>query len=256
MIEHMGFLPICAVVEHGGAAPSDPAELERMWHELSVLEGSPPSQAETPFIAPALDYESDDVPRGSARISVAGPAEQWGVTELRIDGPSHGNPFVDVELSAEFASEDARHMTVGGFYDGEGTYRIRFQAPSAGAWTYVTASTARSLDGLRGAFQVGPPGPGNHGPVEVADRFHFAYRDGTRFLPFGTTAYAWTHQPAALQERTLADPGQLAFPQAPDVRVPEVVPLQHERARKVPVCPGRSRGLGLHSFRPAILPPP
>jgi hypothetical protein len=123
---------------------------------------------------------------------------------LTIDGPSHGNPFVDVELSAEFTGEDARHLTVGGFYDGDGTYRIRFQAPSAGTWTYVTTSTARSLEGLRGAFEVKPPGPGNHGPVEVADRFHFAYRDGTRFLPFGTTAYAWTHQPAALQERTLA----------------------------------------------------
>ena len=102
VIEHMGFLPIRAVVEQGSAASSDPAELERMWHELAVLEGSPPSQAETPFIAPALDYESEDVRRGSARIGAAGPAEQWGVTELTIDGPSHGNPFVDVELSAEF----------------------------------------------------------------------------------------------------------------------------------------------------------
>ena len=183
VIAHMGFLPLGAVVEHGGAASSDPAELDRMWQELSVLDGSPPDQAEMPFIAPALDYETADVPRGSARISVAGPAEQWGVTELIIDGPSHGNPFVDVELSAGFTGEDGRHLSAGGFYDGEGIYRIRFQAPSAGTWTYVTTSTARSLDGLRGAVQVGPPGPGNHGPVEVADRFHFAYRDGTRFLP-------------------------------------------------------------------------
>ena len=45
VIAHMGFLPIRTVVEQGGAAPTDPAELERMWHELAVLEGSPPSQA-------------------------------------------------------------------------------------------------------------------------------------------------------------------------------------------------------------------
>ena len=204
VIAHMGFLPLGAVVEHGGAASSDPAELDQMWQELSVLDGGPPGQAEMPFIAPALDYETDDVPRGSAPVSLAGPAEQWGVTELIIDGPSHGNPFVDVELSAGFTGEDGRHLSAGGFYDGEGIYRIRFQAPSAGTWTYVTTSTARSLDGLRGAVQVGPPGPGNHGPVEVADRFHFAYRDGTRFPPIGTTAYAWTHQGAALEERTLA----------------------------------------------------
>jgi hypothetical protein len=204
MIEHMGFLPICTVVERGSGAWSSPAGLEKMWHELELLEGSPPSRAEAPIIEPAIDYESQDVRRGSARIGAAGPAEQWGITELTIAGPSHGNPFVDVELSAEFTSEGARHISVGGFYDGGGTYRIRFQAPSAGAWTYVTTSTARSLDGLRGTVQVTPPGPRNHGPVEVADRFHFAHRDGTRFLPVGTTAYAWTHQRAALQERTLA----------------------------------------------------
>ena len=204
MIEHMGFLPICTVVERGSGAWSNPAGLEKMWHELGLLESSPPSRAEAPIIEPALDYESQDVRRGSARIGAAGPAEQWGITELTIAGPSHGNPFVDVELSAEFTSEGARPISVGGFYDGGGTYRIRFQAPSAGAWTYVTTSTARSLDGLRGTVQVTPPGPRNHGPVEVADRFHFAHRDGTRFLPVGTTAYAWTHQRAALQERTLA----------------------------------------------------
>jgi hypothetical protein len=204
MIEHMGFLPFRAVVERGSAASSDPAGLEKMWHELELLEGSPRSPAEAPFIEPALDYEPADVRRGSARISPVGPAEQWGITELTISGPSHGNPFVDVELSAEFTSEAARHISVGGFYDGDGTYRIRFQAPSAGTWTYVTTSTARSLDGLRGTFQVRPPGSRNHGPVGVTDRFHFAYRDGTRFLPIGTTAYAWTHQPAALEERTLA----------------------------------------------------
>ena len=158
---------------------------------------------EAPFIEPALDYEPEDVRRGSARIGPVGPTEQWGITELTIKGPSHGNPFVDVELSAEFTSEGAPPVSVGGFYDGDGTYRIRFQAPSAGTWTYVTTSTARSLDSLRGAFQVRPPGPRNHGPVGVADRFHFAYRDGTRFLPIGTTAYAWTHQ-AALEDRTLA----------------------------------------------------
>jgi hypothetical protein len=204
VIEHMGFLPIRMVVEQGSAARPDPAGLEKMWRELQLLEGSAPSRAEAPFIAPAPDYEPADVRRGSARIIAVGPAEQWGVTELTIEGPSHGNPFTDVELSAEFTGEAAGHISVGGFYDGDGTYRIRFQAPSAGAWTYVTTSTARSLDGLRGAFEVKPAGPRNHGPVAVADRFHFAYRDGTRFLPIGTTAYAWAHQRAALEERTLA----------------------------------------------------
>ena len=109
--------------------------------------------------------------------------------------------------------------------------------PARGTWTYVTTSTARSLDGLRGTVEVRPPGPGNHGPVAVADRFHFAHRDGTRFVPIGTTCYAWTHQSEALQERTLAVLAGLAVPQAPDVRVPQVLSVQHQRAGQLPVRP-------------------
>ena len=204
VLEHMGFLPFSAVLHAESAAPADPAGLEAMWYELGLLEGTPQARAEAPYIEPAPDYEPASVGRGSARVRPVSPSEQWGVTELAIEGPSHGNPFVDVELSAEFTDGNGDGPSAGGFYDGDGMYRIRFQAPRAGMWTYVTTSSARSLDGLRGTFEVRPPGPGNHGPVGVADRFHFAYRDGTRFVPIGTTAYAWTHQPEALQERTLA----------------------------------------------------
>jgi uncharacterized protein DUF5605/uncharacterized protein DUF5060/uncharacterized protein DUF4038 len=207
VLEHMGFLPFSAILLAPSAAPPDPAEVQAMWRELGQLEGVPRARAEAPYLEPAPDYEPQSVARGSARVRPIGRPEQWGVTELVIDGPSHGNPFVDVELSARFT--DARggegaEVPAGGFYDGDGVYRVRFQAARAGTWTYVTTSTARSLDGLRGTVEVGPPGPGNHGPVGVADRFHFAHRDGTRFAPIGTTCYAWTHQSEALQERTLA----------------------------------------------------
>lgn len=70
-----------------------------------------------------------------------------------------------------------------------------------GDWEFRTTSTARSLDGIAGAFRCA--GVSGHGPVRVADTFHFRYADGTRYVPVGTTAYAWTSQPAALEERTL-----------------------------------------------------
>jgi uncharacterized protein DUF5605/uncharacterized protein DUF5060/uncharacterized protein DUF4038 len=204
VLEHMGFLPFSAVLRAESAAPPDPAGLDAMWRELALLEGAPLVRAEAPYLEPARDYEPGSVRRGSARVRPAGPARQWEVTELAIDGPSHGNPFTEVELSARFTDAGGHGTSVGGFYDGDGVYRIRFQAPGPGTWRYVTTSTARSLDGLHGTVDVQPPGRGNHGPVGVADRFHFAYRDGTRFVPVGTTCYAWTHQPEELQERTLA----------------------------------------------------
>ena len=128
--------------------------------------------------------------------------EKWGVFEAAFPGPSDGNPFVDVALDVDFF-QSARKVTMPGFYDGEGVYRVRFMPDSEGEWSYQVRSTASSLEGLSGSFLCGPPGAGNHGPVRVRNRHHFAYADGTPYFPFGTTCYAWTHQPLPMQSQTL-----------------------------------------------------
>ena len=40
-----------------------------------------------------------------------------------------------------------QEMTVPGFYDGEGTYRLRFSPPKQGKWTYETKSNLTELSG-------------------------------------------------------------------------------------------------------------
>ena len=57
--------------------------------------------ATRPRSTPDPDYEGDDVAArlGSGHRCPA-PVPRWGVVEVRFDGPSHGNPFVDVELDA------------------------------------------------------------------------------------------------------------------------------------------------------------
>jgi hypothetical protein len=67
--------------------------------------------------------------------------EQWSLFEVELGGPSEGNPFVDVELSAEFSCGSKR-VKVPGFYDGEGIYRMRFMPEEQGEWTYSTKSNA------------------------------------------------------------------------------------------------------------------
>ena len=128
--------------------------------------------------------------------------EQWGLFETVLEGPNRGNPFLEVELRARFTLGE-RTVSVGGFYDGEGTYRVRFMPDAPGEWTYVTSSNHPELDGQSGALLCVPPSAGNHGPVRVADTYHFCYADGTPYYPFGTTCYAWIHQEDDLQERTL-----------------------------------------------------
>ena len=66
---------------------------------------------------------------------------------------------------------------------------------SKGEWSFKTRSKTAALDGRTGVLTAVAPSAGNHGPVRVRNKFHFAYADGTPFLSFGTTCYAWTHQP-------------------------------------------------------------
>ncbi|PGY10664.1 DUF5605 domain-containing protein [Bacillus sp. AFS031507] len=161
-------------------------------------------------ITPATDYENESVPRGSAAITLPDHVDKWGVFELKLQGPDHGNPFVDVALSAEFSFEDRTLETLG-FYDGEGVYRIRFMPDTEGSWAFRTKSSARSLDRIEGQFVCKEALEGNQGPVRVQNTFHFAHEDGTRYIPVGTTCYAWVHQEENLIKQTLETLGTSPF---------------------------------------------
>ncbi len=122
--------------------------------------------------------------------------------ELELPGPNSGNPFQDISFSAQF-EHDGRVLISQGFYDGDGIYRVRLMPDQVGEWRFVTQSSAHDLDRQEGHFTCLPARVGVHGPVHVADQFHFAYADGTRYLPLGTTCYAWIHQGEELERQTL-----------------------------------------------------
>src|SRR5947208_1595679 len=82
--------------------------------------------------------------------------EQWDCLELSFAGPTDGNPFVDVELLARFIRGD-ESVEARGFYDGKGTYRVRFCPDQTGTWHYETRSNARELHGQTGSFECVPP---------------------------------------------------------------------------------------------------
>jgi hypothetical protein len=130
------------------------------------------------------------------------PIEQWGMFEVSLPGPVTADPFDDVSLSAVFRHLDVR-LEARGFYDGDGTWRIRCMPGATGEWEWTTASNVRALDRVSGRFRCVAPRPGNHGPVRVATGSHFRYADGTQFIQIGTTCYAWTHQDETFEQQTL-----------------------------------------------------
>jgi hypothetical protein len=134
----------------------------------------------------------------------------YDIHEVRLKGPSGGNPYLDVRLHAHF-KQGNRSVRVTGFHDGGDDYVIRFMPDAVGEWTYVTSSNVADLDSKTGSVEVAAAREGVHGPVRVRHRFHFAHADGTPYYPFGTTCYAWTHQPIAMQEETLATLAKTGF---------------------------------------------
>ena len=76
---------------------------------------------------------------------------KWGMYEVVLKGPTAGNPFIGIELSAEF-SDGERIFEPDGFYDGDGIYKIRFMPDKEGVWTYKTKSNRDELNGKEGQF--------------------------------------------------------------------------------------------------------
>lgn len=153
--------------------------------------------------------------------------EQYRMFELQLEGPSTGNPYCDVAITATFthdASECA--YEVEGFYRDHGTYAVRFMAKQVGQWTFTTHSSVSQLNGVEGEFSVQQAKSSNHGRVlpavdvlssDAAAQYgaelpyRFSYEDGTPYQPYGTTCYAWIHQSAQIQEQTLSTLGDAPF---------------------------------------------
>ena len=135
--------------------------------------------------------------------------EKWGMFEISASGIKTGNPYTERTIYATFTGS-CEQVTVNGFYDGDGIYRVRFMPSFEGDYTYVLDGT---YGGGRqeGCFTVLPAQTGNHGPVHVAGEYHFAYSDGTAYFPIGTTCYVWDLQPDECIAETLKSLAGSAF---------------------------------------------
>ena len=125
------------------------------------------------------------------RMEYSARVHRWGVQEVSLSGPTEGNPFTDCPVSGTFTGKNET-VHADGFYDGDGIYRVRFMPSFEG--DYHFRIEAPFMAQAEGDFAVLPAEEGNHGPVRVANTYHFAYEDGTPYYSVGTTCYVWALQ--------------------------------------------------------------
>ncbi|WP_081848844.1 DUF5605 domain-containing protein [Clostridium sp. KNHs205] len=143
------------------------------------------------------------------RITYGNSVEKWGILEVICQGPSDKNPFIDYQLKAVFQGTNET-VRAEGFYDGNGLYRVRFMPSFEGEYSFELTANF-DLEIRKGRFKVYPAGENNHGPVRVANTWHFAYEDGTPYYSIGTTCYVWELQSDDLIEQTLKNLKKYSF---------------------------------------------
>jgi hypothetical protein len=175
--------------------------------------------------------------------------ERWNHIELSLTGPSEGNPFMDIQVTAQFKHKH-REVKVDGFYDGNGVYKVRFMPDVEGEWVYSVSSSCGEVDRVEGGFTCVSASEGNRGPVRIRSASHFAYEDGTPYRPFGTTCYAWTHQDAGLQEQTLETLSQAPFNKIRMCVFPKRYSFNHNEPDCFPFIGSQSEGFDWARFDP------
>ena len=117
-------------------------------------------------------------------------AVQFDVAEFQLHADLDLEQPFDVEVSATFEHESGYDIDgVPGYYDGDGTWVIRFSPTREGTWTATTIASEEPLDGVSlDPFEcVENENDHIHGRVETDPleprRFRFA--DGTECVPLG-----------------------------------------------------------------------
>lgn len=85
------------------------------------------------------------------------------------------------DIKAVFTNGNSS-QSVKGFYDGNGTYKVRFLPREAGvySWKVTGAVEAEGQEECTASTQ--------HGMVHTQG-YHFVYENGDSYIPFGTTVY-------------------------------------------------------------------
>ena len=100
------------------------------------------------------------------------------------------SPFADVQVDGIFTSPSGKKVTMPTFYDGDGTWRMRFNPGEVGDWKFhVTSRPHNPHFDVSGSFRATE----NHarGTLRATPEqgWGYSFEDGTPFLAIGDTVY-------------------------------------------------------------------
>lgn len=135
-----------------------------------------------------------------------------------------GNIITD-ELVIECAifTKNGKNINISAFNYKKNEYMVYFMPNQLGNWTYKISY--KNIE-LSGEFECIKTNNIFHGPVVTIGE-GFSYTDGTRYIPFGTTCYAWTNQERQLQENTLKTLSKSPFNKIRMCVFPKSMPYNH-----------------------------
>lgn len=118
------------------------------------------------------------------------------------EAAAHPNPYVDVDLSAEFRSPHFHTFKLPAFWDGGQRLVIRFTPTEPGEWLWRTSSNIQRWEGQTGSFtSAESDAPGF---VRAANVHHWAWTAGLGYQPhlwMGDTLYPFAFLDQALFQR-------------------------------------------------------
>jgi hypothetical protein len=116
-----------------------------------------------------------------------------------LNDKAYDNPYADVDLSVRYTRPDGSTIDFWGFYDGDGTWRIRCMPDQLGRWEYDAIFSDGSL-GASGAFACEPSDIPGMISLDETNPVWFGYKGGghvlIRSLHVGDRFFADADNPA------------------------------------------------------------
>jgi CubicO group peptidase (beta-lactamase class C family) len=107
---------------------------------------------------------------------------QWDRFEACAKNPtSYRDPYRDVTLNVTYQSPDGQKTQFWGFYDGDGTWKIRFMPDQMGTWKYDAVFSDGSGQ-ISGTFECAPSDIGGMIGADEANPMWFGYKGGQHVL--------------------------------------------------------------------------